>query len=102
MSFTGRRKRFVFWNLIKTTRGHAFNVNFGQNFQSSHQTDVLYRNDTRNLRRKDFCAPGKELPHHLQLKQWKLFETSSSGAPGSQSEELVVNFRCLQQPFGEW
>ena len=29
------------------------------------------------------------------------FETSSSGAPRSQSEELVVNFRCLQQLFGE-
>ena len=29
----------MFWNLIKTTRGHVFNVNFGQDFQSSHQTD---------------------------------------------------------------
>ena len=87
----------MFWNLIKTTRGNVFNVNFGQNFQSSHQTDVRYRNGKRNLRRRDVCAPGKELPHHLQLKRLKEFETSFSGAPESQSEELVVNFRCLQR-----
>ena len=92
----------MFWNSIKTTRGHVFNVNFGQNFQSSHQTDVPYRNGKRNLRRDDVCAPEKELLHHLQLKQSKEFETSSSGPPGSQSEKLVLNFRCLQQPFGEW
>ena len=92
----------MFWNLIKTTRGHVFNVNFGQDFQNSHQTDVPYRNGTRNLRRRDVCAPEKELLHHLQLKRSKEFETSSGGAPGSQSEELVLNFRCLQKPFGEW
>ena len=81
----------MFWNLIKTTRGHVFYVNFGQDFQSSHQTDVPYRNGTQNLRRRDVCAPENELL--LQLKRSKEFETSSSGAPGSQSEELVLNFR---------
>ena len=54
MSFTGKEKAFVFGNLIKTTCGHVFNVNFGQNFQSSHQTDVPYRNDTRNLKGEMF------------------------------------------------
>ena len=78
----------MFWNLIKTTCGHVFNVN-----SDSHQTDVPYKNGTRNLRRKDVCAPGKELPHHLQLKRSKEFETSTSGAQGSQSEQLVVNNR---------
>ena len=92
----------MFWNLKKITRGHVFNVNFGQDFQSIHQTDVPYRNDPRNLRRWDVCAPEKELLHHLQLKRSKEFETSSSGPPGSQSKELVLNFRCRQQPFGEW
>ena len=91
----------MFWNLSKSTRGHVFNLNFGQDFQSSHQTDVPYRNGTRNLRRRDVCAPEKELLHHLQLKRSKEFETSSSGAPGSQSEELVLNFRCLQQSLDE-
>ena len=91
----------MFWNLVKTTRGHVFGVNFGQDIQSSHQADVPYRNGTQNLRRRDVCAPEKELLHHLQLKRSKEFETSSSGAPESQSEELVLNFRCLQQPFGE-
>ena len=91
----------MFWNLIKTTRGYVFNVNFGQNFQSSHHTDLPYRIGTRNLMRRDVCAPGKELPHHFELKRSKGFETSSSGAKGRQSEELVVNFKCLQQPFGE-
>ena len=92
----------MFWNLIKTTLGHVLNVNFGQDFQSRHRTDVPYRNGTRNLRRRDVCAPEKELLHHLQLKRSKEFETSSSGAPGSQSEELVLNFSCHQQPFGKW
>jgi len=46
-----------------------FNVNLGQNFQSSHQTDVPYRNGTRNLKRSDVCAPEKEVFHHLQLKR---------------------------------
>ena len=92
----------MFWNLIKITRGHMFNINFGQDFQSSHQTDVPYRNGPRNLRRRDVCAPEKEMLHHLQLERSKKFETSSSGAPGSQSEELVLNFICLQQQFGEW
>ena len=92
----------MFWNLIKTTRGHVFNVNFGKDFQSSHQTDVLYRNGKRNLRRRDVCVSENELLHHLQLKPSKEFETSSSGAPGSQSEDLVLNFRCLQQPLGKW
>ena len=91
----------MFWNLIKTTHGHVFNINFGQDFQSSHQTDVPYRNGMQNLRR-DVCAPEKELLHHLQLKRSKGFKTSSSGAPGSQSKELVLNFKCLQQSFGEW
>ena len=57
----------MFWNLIKTTRGHVFNVNFGQDFQSSHQTDVPYRNGTRNLRRRDVCAFMKSLIKHLFL-----------------------------------
>ena len=57
MSFTG----IVFWNLIKTTCGQVFNVNFGQDFQGSHQIDVPYRNGTRNLRRRDVCAPEKKL-----------------------------------------
>ena len=92
----------MYWNLIKTTRRHVFNVNLGLDFQSSHQTNVPYRNGTRNLRRKDVCAPEKESLHHLQLKRSKEFELFSSGFPGSQSEELVLNFRCLQQPFGEW
>ena len=39
----------------------------------------------REILRRDVCAPGKELPHQLQLKRSKGFETSSSGAPGSQS-----------------
>ena len=77
-----------------------FIVNFGQDFQSSYQTAVPHRNGTRNLKRTDVCAPEKELLHYLQLKQSKELEPSSSGAPGSQSEELVLNFRCLQQPFG--
>ena len=55
-----------------------FNVNFGQNFQSSHHTDLPYR----NLRKRDVCAPGKELPHHLQLKRLKRFETSSERSQG--------------------
>ena len=92
----------MFWNLIKTTSGHVFNVNFGQHFQSSNQTNVPYKNGMRNIRRSDVCVPEKELLHHLQLKRSKEFETSFSGAPGSQSEELVLKFRCLQQSFGEW
>ena len=91
----------MFWNLIKTACGHVFNGNFRQDFQSSHQTDVPYRNGMRNLRRRDVCAPKKALLHHLQLKRSKEFETSSSGAPESQSEQLVLHFRCLQ-PFGQW
>ena len=55
----------MFWNLVKTTRGHVFDVNFGQDIQSSHQADVPYRNGTQNLRRTDVCAPEKELLHHL-------------------------------------
>ena len=100
MSLLERRKPFVFWNFIKTTHGHVFNADFRQNFQSSHQTNVSYRNGMRNLRR-DVCALGKELPRHLQLKRLKEFKTSSGRAPGSQSEELFVNFRCLQQLFGK-
>ena len=84
MSFTGKEKVFcVLELLIKTTRGHVFNINFRQNFQSSHQTDIPYRNGMQNLRRRDVCAPRKELSDYLQLKQSKEFETSSSGAPGS-------------------
>ena len=71
----------------------------GSSFRSM---DVSYRSSTQNLKRSDVCAPEKELLHHLQLIQYKEFETSSSGAPESQSEELVLNFRCLQQPFGQW
>ena len=48
------------WNLIKTTRGHVFDVNFGQDFQSSHQTDVPYQNGMQNLSRRDVCAPSKD------------------------------------------
>ena len=84
----------MFWNLIKITRRHVFNVNFGQDFQSSHQTKAPYGNGARNLRWRDICASEKELLHHLQLRRSKEFETSSSGAPGSQSEDLVSNFRC--------
>ena len=89
----------MFWNLIKIIRGHMLNVNFGQNFQSSRTIQKWHA----KFKEEGCCAPGKveELPHHLQLKRSKEFKTSSSGAPGSQSEELVVNFRCLQQPFGE-
>ena len=56
MSFTGKEKAFCVLEFDKTPRGHVFNVNFGQNFQSSHQTDVPYRNDMQNLRRRDVCA----------------------------------------------
>ena len=45
-----RRKHFVFCNLIKTTHGRVFNVNFRQNFLSSHQINVPYRDVTQNLR----------------------------------------------------
>ena len=69
----------MFWNLIKTTRGHVFNVNFGQDFQSSHQTNVPYKNGMRNLRRRDVCALENELLHRLQLKRSKEFEIFSSG-----------------------
>ena len=79
----------MFRNLMKTTCGHVFNVNFGQAFQSSHQTDIPYRNGMQNLRR-DVCAPEKELLHHLQLKQSKEFETSSSRAPGNKRSSLEL------------
>ena len=55
MSFSEKEKTFYVWNLIKTTRGHMLKVIFEQNFQSSHQTDIPHRNDTRNLRRRDAC-----------------------------------------------
>ena len=80
-----RKKRFVFCNSIKTTRGHVFNVNFRQNFQSIHQIDVPYRTGTQNLRRRDVCATEKELHHHFQLKKLEEFGIPSSGAPESQS-----------------
>ena len=58
----------MFGNFVKTTHRHMFNITFRQNFQNSHQTDALYRNGMQNLRRRDICAPGKELLYHVQLK----------------------------------
>ena len=56
----------MFWNLIRTTRGHVFKVTFGQNFQNSHQTDIPYRNGMRNLGRRDVCAVGKKSPNLIE------------------------------------
>ena len=41
-----RKKRFMIWNLIKTTRKHVLYVNFAQNlkFQSSYQIEAPCRN----------------------------------------------------------
>ena len=102
MSFTRKEKAFCVLEFDKNNSWTCVQRKFWTVFSSSHQTDIPYRNGTRNLRRRDVCAARKELPHHRQLKPSKEFKTSSSGAPGNQSEELVVNFRCLQGRFGEW
>ena len=93
-----RRKRFVLWNLKKITRGqfgHVFNIKFGQNFQSSHQTDVPYRNGTQNLRRRNISAPGKKLPHHLQLKPSKEFQRSPRKSISRASRELQMSLTTV-------
>ena len=100
MSFTGKEQAFFVLEFDKSNSWTRVQRNFWTKFLNSHRTDVPYRNGMRNLKRKDACALGKEFPHHLQLKQLKEFVTSSSGAPKSQSEELVVSFRCSQQPLG--
>ena len=69
-----------------------FNVNFGQNFQSSHQTNVPYRNGTRNLRRRDVCAPKKApLPSpEMIIKVRNIFQRSPRKSIRRDSLELQM------------
>ena len=51
----------MFWNLIKTIHGHVLNVNFEQDFQSSPQTDVPYRNGIQNSKTRDVYSRQKRI-----------------------------------------
>ena len=61
MPFTGKEKAFCVLEFHKTTGGNVFIITFGMNFQNSHQADVPYGNGMENLRKRDVCAPRKEL-----------------------------------------
>ena len=104
MSFTEKEKAFCVLEFDKNNSWTCVQRKFRTEFSKQLPDRRTIQKWHAKFKEEGCCALGKveELPHHLQLKRSKEFKTSSSGAPGNQSEELVVSFRCLQQPFGEW
>ena len=101
MSFTGKEKAFCVLEFDKNNSWTCVQRKFRTEFSKQPPDRRTIQKWHAQFKEEGCLCHGKELPHHLQLKRSKEFETSSSGAPGSQSEKLLVNFRSLQQPFGE-
>ena len=58
----------IFFSADVTSDKNVLNVNFLR----SHQTDVPYKNGTRNLTKRDICAPEKVC---LVSKGWRIEHT---------------------------
>ena len=105
MSFTlisSKEKEFCVLEFDKNNSWARVQRNFRTEFSKQPLDRHTIQKWHAKFKDEGYLWSQKQLPHHLQLKQLSEFVTSSSAATDSQSEKLVVSFRCAQQPFGEW
>ena len=102
MSFTGIEKAFCVLEFDKNNSWTCVQRKFWTGY-SKHPPDrrTIQKWHAKFKEEGCLCFRKRTAPSP-STERLREFKTSSSGALASQSEELVLNFRCLQQPFGEW